>query len=690
MNALAATNDASLVIEKWFNTFVVSTRLPDPQDIRARLNRLVQHELAACCQPWLASLVIPADPSVWIIRSLSLDIAVDARPDTEWRIAREWAGAFAGTIGKVLAGEGNCDSVVRFPDRTAYLAQFLKDLLCGSAWDRWYYAEFDSLRSLPPASAACEALLRVPGCTSAVLLQLAKEARLEQFLNSLHERDASRVYASLFPPTENAVSSAAGERAWTARLLGLWHRIALQAVRGRECDSRDALRVYLFAAQYWPDESLDLGLQSAIDGLLHLLLRFAMLRDVCSLDPWLDLQHAAGFPSLPDVSDAQPESRDTLAFLLRVSGGDPDWARKAAEILIGQAAANSDGITSETFSAQSFQTSFGGIFLLAQSFLDCHIEECIEAAAVANEERKAVGNLLRLLLAVRCLGRPRALEAIQDPALGAFAGVSRIPQQFEALILGAELQSPALELLNVLERQGVVSGECLLAEMLPLPFCDCDAMILAELPSNEWIYACPVDHDRGDTWVAVREGVRWVGQSIAQPVQSVFLGPTLLASADCFPLAEDLRTDGVEQVAPFQEIRDGLPRMGARELAGNRIRLANCQPPSKQELSYFVLRNAAFGWQWSPSFELACTLLARAVLRNLARKLIGFEASSPEYLFRNFLTGPSSVLLSARTIEVHMPESPLQVVLRLSGLYGTPVVIPWLEDRELCLLAPPQ
>jgi hypothetical protein len=57
--------------------------------------------------------------------------------------------------------------------------------------------------------------------------------------------------------------------------------------------------------------------------------------------------------------------------------------------------------------------------------------------------------------------------------------------------------------------------------------------------------------------------------------------------------------------------------------------------------------------------ERAVVLYARAVLRHFAGRLMGFEWSGGEHLWRNFLAGTGSVTVTDDGLDVRLPASPL-------------------------------
>ena len=117
------------------------------------------------------------------------------------------------------------ESILYFPDRAAYLAYFLGELAGGRAWGRWSLAEFEPLRSLPPGTAAVEALARQPAWAEATLLHLAGQGKLDRVLGLMTERDA-RLALDLAAGTDIGTGSRpqaeAVDRSAADALLTLW------------------------------------------------------------------------------------------------------------------------------------------------------------------------------------------------------------------------------------------------------------------------------------------------------------------------------------------------------------------------------------------------------------------------------------------------------------------------------------
>jgi hypothetical protein len=184
----------TLHIERLSSTYLVSRDHPSPLRLCSELDDLARAHIADGCAAAMEPLLDPADPSVWVIRSLQIDLLLDVHAAAPEGIARFWARHIASSVAQVLAAGEDGDSVLRFADRAAFLAHFLHSLAQDHAWP-WYFREFDSLRSLPRGSALREALLREPSQIDAVLLELDRTHRLPLIAVVLTDNDHARIVA---------------------------------------------------------------------------------------------------------------------------------------------------------------------------------------------------------------------------------------------------------------------------------------------------------------------------------------------------------------------------------------------------------------------------------------------------------------------------------------------------------------
>jgi hypothetical protein len=554
---------STLTIDRWSSVYSVPSDHPDPEDLRARLDRLVSAQVIDACRRRLAPLVNESDPSVWLIRRVDLDLILDASAFAADQTGCAWGEQLAVEIRQILDGGPSGDVVLHFRDSAAFVAQWVRDTAAGRTAGKWYYAEFDSLGSLPPGAAIAEAVVRSDDATE-ILLRLQEQGVLEAVLIVLSTRDAQRLGDRVLPRA--GVGRAVSTR-WVARALAIWNGIALS--RGDGDDARDALRLFVAAKSEWPGGSAedDVQLREVLDGLLELRRALALfdsgeralayLRAVISRD---EKSAAALAP------DALWTLANVTGFVRSASCGDAAWAQCVVSVLAPPA------IAQQKSDESSFLSELGGIFHLATAFVDLGIDEALRAAAQACDEPLRAEPVLRYLLAMRCMGRERAALSVGDPAIAVFANLQRAPSLADL----AEIQIRA---------------------------------------------------DAGAALRIVLE--RWTES-----------------------------TGG----SPDEGLSDGLA-------------------------DYFFVGSVFPDLQLEAERERAWAQMAAMALRKFARRLPGFAKSSPDYLFRNFLSGTCQLRVAADRIEIRMGQSPLAVVLRMAGAYQT-VTLPWREGVEICLLAP--
>ena len=179
-------------IERLQNTYLVPRDHPAPQRIRSDLDETARSSMAESCGRALSSLLDPADPSVWVIESVTVELLMDVSAVPLDQAASYWGQQIAHSVAKTMARGEDGQRVMRFPSRAAYLAYFLRNLAAGDAWGKWYYREFDSLRSLPAGAAIREALFREPQQAEAALLHLLETNSLNGVIRCLSERTGMR------------------------------------------------------------------------------------------------------------------------------------------------------------------------------------------------------------------------------------------------------------------------------------------------------------------------------------------------------------------------------------------------------------------------------------------------------------------------------------------------------------------
>ncbi len=174
--------------------YLVSTDHPSPQQVKDRLDAVIARELPRTLARAFDSWFSESDQSIWIIRQLNIETAINVTGDPE-HITRALTAQIARNLGATFH-DGNQDNVRYFPNRAEYLASFLSDLAFGTAWDRWYYQSFAGLNALP-LSAALRTAICDDIATGTEALDLLATAELQEVVHGLTAQDARQVLERL-------------------------------------------------------------------------------------------------------------------------------------------------------------------------------------------------------------------------------------------------------------------------------------------------------------------------------------------------------------------------------------------------------------------------------------------------------------------------------------------------------------
>lgn len=657
-----------VTVERLNCTYLVGRDHPAPAAACARLDALVRHELAGCCRALLPAVLDPGDPSVWFARRIDVDVGLDLSAAGDDLIARRWGERIVARLAGIVEAGPHGDEVVRFADRAEYLASFARDLTRGSAWERWYYTAFAGLRSLPAGRAIAEALAREPALAGEALLRLDRRGELGEVLAALSPGDMEAVWSRCLQPREDTAPS---RRALDA-VLAVWP--AVRAGEGHAAGADTAIRLYVALRRASAP-----GSAPDIPAAIGLLVRFARLLGAArhreALADALTGGNFAAAASL--IREAAPDGAAVLTGLIEASAGDVAWVAAAARIAAPPAApADSTGRLAAG-SPDPAMTAFGGLFLLLPVMIDLQIDRMVRNMAPPGGGEDRAGLLLHLLLTA-CLGRQRAIAAALDPEVARMSGLER-PPTLEALAEAAAGITPAAgeECMRFVAggqaRRGRVDGACLAADLVSLP--SGDVLLLRDTARDVWLYAAPADEECGP---ALRRG-------LALATDAADIRPACVQAGDDLDRRLGGRTpEGIPSETTW--LRPGSPAP-----VGVRARLAEYRDrvrPARDDLLYLSLAGLHPLNVPAGVADLALCLAARAVLRELAVRLMGFEWSSCAFLERNFLIGISTVRhgdgeVGGGEVWVDLARPPLHVILSLTGLGGQAYEVPWLNGTRV-------
>lgn len=648
----------TVTIGRLDSTYIVPRGHPNVDSLRARLDATVNRRLIEVCATTLGHVLDRTDPSVWVIRHLDIELALDVGAVDEETCARTWGQRIATRLAATLAQGPDSEAVLKFPDRAAYLAWFLRDLARGHAWACWYYGAFDALRQLPVSVGIREALAREPDDAEAALQYLLRSGDLDRVLASLTETDAGIVYDTIGPGGSGAVG-AVGAIVEQARLMftSSWGT--------RLTSARTALRLVLAARALQPALSIG-ALRDAVLQVRALVTILETIPDSASFLSRIvdgDLAGAmaqvrvhgmtTGLELLPLLIQL-PESvlRETAA-LARAEAFSPDSRRALPQTIL---------------------TAFGGGFLLLPSVVDLRLADLFENAPYP-------ASLLRYHLFRAALGPRGRAEADSDAGLLMTSGLDAAPTtnglrdepECDRLLIG--------RLADRLFASGRAANRILSAEIIDR------VLLLRDVETNYWVFADAGSHlsTPDDQAAAVGKALdiveRYAGAQTAYLLTRL---PVILDRPGTHVLFHDRAPSDFQPVVlgdaatGAATLWTAQPDVCPAQVRGALARFVAASRPPVDDLDYLT----------DPRLEsagLGIAVTARAALRAFAGRLPGFDWSSAAYLHRNFFEGLSTLHVSRGRIDVHLPHSPLEFLLHLAGVDGETFTVPWLPGTEITL-----
>jgi hypothetical protein len=643
-----------LQIDHFRSHYLVPAQHPAPEQVKARLDEPVAQTLAQVLAATLGPLFCDTDPSVWLIRRLELTVDVNSAWERE-QLARAWVGQIGRELDRVLRGGTDGENVVWFPDRAAYLAHFLRDVASGQAWSRWYYADFQGLRLLPVSAAVRTAVLDEPETGLAALAHLPDDA-LARVVRTLTVQDARLLLERL---------SGRGPTTDEARCFQVaWQRLQGRALQGflAMAEPHAGLLLLVHTLRDEPDlagPSLRMA-AAALVRLAHRLLG-STAQDGARLVAALSRGDLAELFLIAGAADAE-----ALQPLFRCP---PGWVQEVGRAML---ALRTVPLTEEAaVPAAHRYTPFGAVFVLLPLLDELPLEQATRGWPGA--EGVEATALVRALLLAKACGQERASGLLADPLVCDLVGLAPTVSADALCRWQSRLTPPQVQ-----QFLATLAGWRRAMGAAPGP-----VAILARLPARGRSVAVLLDGARG-VWL-------WAGSVDARRP-----GRLVEVVRDCMPDAGERATLLCDDrfVAALQPALAGvqvqaLGSLTAGDSAARAVRADLTEALSvarldrlPDDLAYLALPAA---WRSPRHANLALSVAAQGVLRDLAWRLPGFARSGLPYLYANFLDFSGSVEEETERRVVRLGRPPLHLVLHITGLGRRSYRLAWLDERPFVL-----
>lgn len=503
--------------------------------------------------------------------------------------------------------------------------------------------------------------------------------------------------------------------------LSVWASAALELSSKRLATPHNALRLY--AAMRERSATLDAShARHTIDSLLRLA---EVLRSVSQ--PAKLVAHLLA----DELTEALELLRNTgmlsyiesLSFLQQIALGDATLIRRVVTTIATSVALvkfdapqnqqHSDIHDATDTITHSFTTLLGSTFLLMPAFLDVKLYELVETAPYPTTEEEHVAPVLRYLLFLKCFGLlyTQWPDIAYDPALLLLAGLEETPSPSTLLHLSQsatrEMNETCIqELLARLARYRYIEGRYLFAELVEVK--NDYILLLRDMKNDAWVYASYLSAETRSTpavWDILMRGLALLQKAVARE-------PEYLVFGSGFEKLADFAEFYSQYQASIQLVwTQPIPLLGAlshqhssargneedaitlctraqalpSEVQAMFVRYLRRMQPASKDLDYLTLNVHRQPLIENRDVDLTWSLVARALMRAFARRMMGFDQSSMPYLYQNFLAGTSTIHVQQDLIEVRLPCSPLHTVLRMAGVDGQSYALPWLNNTQITL-----
>jgi hypothetical protein len=378
-----STTTSDITIDRLACEFNIPDGLENPASVADQLERIARHEIARACADAFAPL--DDDAAVYRIRHIHLNLWIDTQAMTEADIAQRWGELLAQAITQAIR-QGGAQQVMRFESPRQFVTAFLRDLLAGRAWSRWYCDEFRPLQRLPAQAVALQMCIARPDWIAPLLADLG-----DTLIERWTQADIAQLWDALNLPVERA------RRASPDLLAELLALRPVSSGTTADARARDALRLWLALDR--PQAARDPRYIALIHTLIDVL---ALLRTEPELSPLLAMRSPL-YPALIRRIAASPLA-DVVEWL---TAADPDLLAQMAALPVESAA---------------LVSPVGGVFLLLPALVEMGIWERWRADADDLTARRWL-----FAVALKALGHDRAPMLLGDALLAAFAGLDAPP-----------------------------------------------------------------------------------------------------------------------------------------------------------------------------------------------------------------------------------------------------------------------
>ncbi len=631
-------------------TATVITRTGDEGRLAALTEGLLRTALPAAL-PEALEHALAGDPTVYVARSLHCEISAGPAV-TGAALARAVAAQLASAV---RDPDRDSTGLVRFPSTADYLAAFLAALVCGDAWQRWYFRPLRRLAQLTPP-AAFLALDAEGNDMARVLLALHRAGELRRVAAAVGEQ----ALAESWPSSRLARSRQAEWLSLVRLALDLARVLGWDTVPGQDPQTVAAgLARSADADLDWADP---VALARALARAVRLVASPGPAPGEVSpgeLPPWLDWTDAGALaaslsvrpgPALPAGASPRPAP---------VAGRPPRTV--AAEAVLARLVSSGAVVLDRENPVMTSVTLWAALLE--------RMPELAEAAWFRDAVTRYVGRELT--------GHGGIARSSPSPA-HAPAGPAEPSAVADLRCAGVYLLLRTLDAIRMprlCQRSDIPVGELLtrLVRRWAGPYVTADDVAAALRPI--------AGDDCGRRGSPTAAGWQRLQAEVARAVLAQHPGGTGAMRLRAIPFGDAAMAlvlgDADDLMWPGGRVRGPAGSAGElldwwHEVTGDPAAPVDSMPGDADDPGRPILLAAlaavAHGHDGDPETDLALDLIALIVVRHWARWLRGFAAASVPYLLETFVRRPGRLVAAGDDrLEITLDRQAHDVVLDMSG-----------------------
>lgn len=384
-----------MVIDKLHSNYLIKRCREKPDFIQKRLDKIVSTILLKELEKKFSE--VSENDSFIFIKNINVDFRVNLSKMDDRAIASLWADLIDSKIKDKIIGIGiektenlEDSGLALFPNKASFYTYFIRDIIDGVAWEKWYYKEFQSLQSLDKQEIFKLIFKQAQEFSHNVLVLLSEIKSLEKFLQSLAEENAKEIYLKHLRESAETIIKL-DSRDYEAAFDKVNEFISsLDKIKSREIleispSHKTCIKIYTLFKRKYPGFGLDTYTRRIIEDIIF---RKKIISQIINEE----------YP----FSSASTKKESTEELFEEIVSEE-----KSFEVL------------------KEFVTLYGGIFLLIPSILKINLDELIVKSSLPKDGDISALNYYLFLLSLKIVGKKSNILDTLDPAIPFFSGLER-------------------------------------------------------------------------------------------------------------------------------------------------------------------------------------------------------------------------------------------------------------------------